>query len=227
MIDQVDQRLSQWVATIVEDVPVTFAIPKDAQPGRGVSLYLCDMAGRPAARSERRPPLQILVRYVVSAWAEQAETAHRIVGELMFAAMQQAEFEVPAEAVAPGLWRALGVPPRPAFLLGVLLRRERPEARATLVRQPLVLGASPLGNLSGRVVGPGALPVPGARVEVPSLQRSTRTDADGRFRFGALPIEPPITRVDVSAKGRRISIDPRAAVASGEPLTIELQPTEE
>lgn len=227
MIDQVDRRLRDWTQSTLPDAEVTFGAPLDAKEGTGVSLYLFDLINNPPARGTRRPPLQVALRYLVTSWAEEPHKAHRLLGDLMFAAMDNPDFDIEVDSIPVELWRALGVAPRPAFVIRVPLRRERPELERRLVRMPLVVKQSPIGSVEGIVVGPGDIPIANARVELPGLRRSTRTDSKGRFRFSAVPTEPPPEMLIVKAKGKEMSVRPADTAPNGERLVIRLHGLEE
>ena len=117
MIDLVDRRLSDWIKNILDDVEVFLTAPGVSETGRGIGLYLLELVHTPAARTAQAPPLQVTLRYLVTARADTPEEAHRLLGNLVFAALENAELEVEQEAAAPALWAALGVPPRPSFML--------------------------------------------------------------------------------------------------------------
>ena len=103
-----------------------------------------------------------------------------------------------------------------AFVLRVPCERERAVPRLPRVRGPLITKTTVGVPLTGRVVGPGDLPLAGVSVELPSLQLSVRTDADGWFRFANVPPSP--ARLTVRAKGEvQTFVAPQS---SGEPLTI-------
>jgi len=223
MIDQVDGRLEDWIGTVLEGTNVSLAAPSGTETGRGIGLYLMELMHTPPPRGARRPPLQISLRYLVTTWAEKSEEAHRMLGELVFAAMEHPEFEVERHPVPVTLWTALGVAPRPSFVLRLPLRLERPERIAPLVRVAPVVRKSPMASLHGLVRGPGDVPVMGARVELPALQLSTSTDSEGRFHFSAIPTAPPVKLLVVKAKGQELSVATERAVAAGEPLLIRLQ----
>ncbi len=116
MIDQVDGRLEDWIGTVLEGTNVSLAAPSGTETGRGIGLYLMELMHTPPPRGARRPPLQISLRYLVTTWAEKSEEAHRMLGELVFAAMEHPEFEVERDPVPVTLWTALGVAPRPSFM---------------------------------------------------------------------------------------------------------------
>jgi Carboxypeptidase regulatory-like domain len=223
VIEQIDRRLAEWVTAVLGGQAVELSPPGEGGDGSAVSLYLMDLRNAPPARGGNRPPLQVVLRYLVTARAQDPAEGHRLLGELVFAAMEAPEMEVELEPLPVALWRAFGVPPQPAFVLRMPLRRERPEPVVPRVRQPLVLRTEPAISLQGTVVGPGDLPIAGARVELPAVARSTRTDHRGRFAFAGVPASGTRT-VRVSAKGREISVT--AGTGDG-PLLIRLQPMED
>lgn len=222
MIDEIDRHLSDWIATILKDVGVSFEPPAREQRGRSVGLYLMDLTRIPAPRGKRRPPLQIRLRYLVTTKADDPQEAHQMLGELLIAALQESEFVVEQEPLPISLWEALKVEPRPAFVLRVPLIHEQPEKLAPPVRKPLILKSSQLGTLTGQVVGPENIPIADARVEVPALELHTNTDSKGRFHFSAVPVEPYPKLLRVRAKGQEFSIDTKQ-VSAAEPLVIHLQ----
>lgn len=219
MIQQVDQDLKEWVGSVVSGVDVSLGPPQDAGERLRVEVYLLDLLHTPPATGSRTPPLQISLRYLVTTWAETPEDAHRILGELVFAAMAHKTFEVELEPLSMQLWRALGVLPRPCFMLRVPLRMERPEPKGPRVRRPVEVQHTSLTSLSGVVVGPRDLPLPDARVELPALGLAVRTDSKGRFRFASVPTERPNLHVLVKAKGGEASAQVRSG-RNQEPLII-------
>jgi hypothetical protein len=227
LIDQTDTLLKDWVLQIVGTVPVTFSLPIASQTGQSISLYLWALApafasALPAAGG-RRPPLQIELRYLVTTWADDPQRAHQMLGDLVFAALDNSQFEVDLGPLPSETWLAFGVAPRPAFVLRVPVRLERPETDK-FVRAPLVMRAAPMTALHGRVVTPDGLPLPGLRVVVPSLQLSSLTDAQGEFRFPAVPIDSPIRQLHISGKGRDLDFTLEAPASADEPIVIHFDP---
>src|SRR5208283_5349055 len=121
--------------------------------------------------------------------ADQPEEAHRLLGEIVFAAMDDPEFEVDLSPLPVNVWRAFGVPPQPSFILKVPVGKEKPKPKVGIVRQPLVVKWASLTSLHGIVLGPGDVALSGARVEFPGLDLVTHTDSNGRFRFSTVPSE--------------------------------------
>ena len=126
--------------------------------------------------------------------------------------------------LAAETWAALGVAPRPSFVLGALVRRERPEPEAPLVRMPLEVRYASITELRGTVLGPGDVALMGALVELPALQIRTRTDARGRFRFASVPRDPKELHLLVQAKGRQFQVVVEQDGADGEPVVIRVGP---
>ncbi|HEX8702964.1 MAG TPA: carboxypeptidase regulatory-like domain-containing protein [Myxococcaceae bacterium] len=222
MIDEVDQRLKAWVGHVIGDTPLSLAVPVRGSREPGVSLYLLELGAMPPARTGRRVPLQFSVCYLITVGAETPERAHRLLSELIFAALETPEFEVELAPVPLELWTALGVPPQPAFRLRMPVRRERAEPNIARVRGPLVLQSSPSEALLGCVVGPGDVPIPGAVVELPTLNLSTRTDSRGYFRFPFLPPLQTLGALEVRAKGEVLRVGAETLAPSEGPLVIRL-----
>lgn len=225
MIDQADARLSAWTKQVLEISTITLAPPSNSQEDEGASLYLLDLASAVPPNGAGRPPLQISLRYLVTTWAKNPETAHRWLGMLAFAAMESSDYEVELDPLPYEIWLALGAAPRPAFILKVRIRLERPEPIAPLVREPLNVQSSPITHLDGRVLGPDDFPIAGARVEILSLKQVEHTDTKGWFRFGAIPSGFRPTTLKLSAKGRQVSIALEPVDASDKPLLIRFDPT--
>jgi hypothetical protein len=227
-MDEMDQLLKQWITSICGPVQVSFAAPRREEEGEGVGLYLMELVNAPPGRGTRLPPLKVSLRYLLTTWSAQPAKAHRLLGQLMFAALENKECEVELEPLPAAVWQAFGVPPRPCFVMRVPFTRERVEKRAPLVRQQLIVHQSPMRPLHGRVVGPGDVPIMGAQVTLPALNLAVRTDFNGHFRFAAVPTQPPITKLRVSARGKEVAvpIDPRRAFTAEAPLLIQLKETD-
>jgi hypothetical protein len=151
--------------------------------------------------------------------------AHRLLGELAFAAMEEKEFELEAEPVPVAAWQAFGVAPRPSLLLKTPLNKPRPEKTAPRVRGKMSVRFGAMRPLQGQVLGPGGVPIMAATVTLPSLRLRARTDYSGRFQFPAVPKQFPVTEVQINARGREVSL-PIPAAFGDEPLLIELNETQ-
>ena len=116
MIDQTDRRLATWIGGILDQVDVSLGPPGAADTARSVGLYLVELVQSPPARSTRRPPFLMTLRYLVTTQAPKPEDAHEMLGTLVVAALDNPEFEVEQEPLPLSLWTALGIAPRPSFV---------------------------------------------------------------------------------------------------------------
>lgn len=224
MIDDTDRRLAAWISGILDQVNVTLAPPSATESARSVGLYLMELVQSPTpARDTHRPPLMMTLRYLVTTQAAKPEDAHQMLGKLAIAALENPEFEVEQESLPPALWTALGIAPRPAFVLRVPFRHERTEKRAPIVRKPIVIKQLPLRSFAGQIVGPENIPLMNARVELPAFELYTNTDSKGRFHFSSVPAAPGPRLLRVRAKGQEFSINTEQADSDKEPLVIHLQ----
>lgn len=225
MIEQADRRTREWVESVLPSTTVSFAAPGHVPDGRGVSLYLMRLADAPALHNvNHRTVLQISLGYLVTAWSDEQEEAHRLLGELVFAALENPQYQVDLKPLPNETWAAFGIAPQPCFVLCVPLRLERPEPAVKYVRQPLIVQAAPVSTLSGLVLGPGDIPIAGARVELPSLQIHERTDAKGRFHLSMVPGGESATMLHIQAKGREMQVLIKGATGQHEPLVIHFDP---
>jgi hypothetical protein len=134
-----DGRLKDWVLQILGPTEISLEIPGKAQTGKGVSLYLFELSNAFPAIGTFLPPLKLELHYLVTAWAEQPEEAHNLIGRLAFAALANPGFEVDLSPLPVETWLTFAIPPRPAFVLRVAVTSERPETPAKPVTQPLVI----------------------------------------------------------------------------------------
>ncbi len=189
------------------------------------ATYLLEVLRTPVARTEKRAPLQMSLRFLICAWAAKPDQANDVLLRLAFAAMEQEGWELEFDALPMQAWSAFGISPRPSFVLRVPLRVERPEERAKLVRS-IKLQGLPITTLQGSVLGPDDVPIAGATVEAPALQRWATTDGHGRFVLTGLP-QAAQNRLVVNAKGKRIEVSPEGGLDPSQPLMIRLTSLED
>lgn len=222
VIDVIDGQLQSWIAGIVPNTPVSFAAPSDMQPDGGVNAYLFALADLPPSRNGKRAPLQFRLRYLLTTWSDDPQAGHRLLGDLTLAAMEHSEWAVSFDAPDSAFWAALRVPPRPALVLEIPLRHERPEPPVKRVRAPLVMQTAPLMSLHGVLLGPEDIPLADARIEYAPLNQSTFTDRQGHFR---LPIGPPGAgpqTLRILSKGRDFEVVLDAQELAEEPFIIRV-----
>lgn len=229
MIDTVDARLQAWVENVLGTVHVAMTPPRDTPDDPVVHLYLMQVVpalASPDARTngfqQVRSSLQVTLSYLVAVRAADVQQAHKLLGDLIFAALDSAELDLSFDPLPLDLWIALGTEPQPAFVLRLPLTRDLPVTDAPLVRKPLVTRVASITSLQGVVLGgEDDLPLHGALVELPGLHLRQRTDSHGRFRFPTVPADPPVKNVRVTAKGREIELEIDHALAS-DPVIIRL-----
>jgi hypothetical protein len=225
MIDQVDVRLAGWVSTVLGDAEVSFAPPgaADAAMPR-VHLYLLSVEPLlPSKTSIRRPPMQAALRYLVTLADDDPARAHRQLGDLLFAAMENPDLEVDYAPLPPDWWAALRVTPQPAFILRTVVSRARPEFEPKLVREPLVANIASVTSLHGIVLGPGDQPIYGALVEIPHLQLQEQTDRRGYFQFAAVPGESFPKNLSITAKGKVMTVVIDKPSSAEKPILIRFE----
>jgi hypothetical protein len=220
--ERIDERIKEWVERSVPDADVRFEPPAGTAGREGIGIFLLDLLDRQLPMGPDRAPLQLILRYLVTSVAADTAAANRTLLDLAFAAMDEPELTPEFAALDAHLWSALGVPPRPSFILHVPVQKEREQRRAAPVTEPLVVQSSAVRPYSGLVLGPGEIPVSGAYVELPSLQLSATTDARGRFRFAAVPADPPVKQLRVSARGRQFPVSVEEPDSDSEPAVIRL-----
>lgn len=221
MIEKVDQRLSEWIGSVITgNIKVSLLPPAGAGDKKVVGLYLKDILPSAPTRGTRRLPLQVMLRYLITASAKTQTDAHNMLSQLLFAAMEHPEYEVELEEIPPEVWTAFGTIPMPAFMLRLPLRLERSEEHVRLIRSPIELHQSPMTSLEGTVLGPDDTPLTNARVELSTHHLVSRTDIKGRFIFSAVPTEPAQKKMRILARDRELSREIDYAKIKQEPLII-------
>jgi hypothetical protein len=206
LIDQVDAHLTHWLEKTLGAIPISLQSPDKVPNGQGISLYLLSLAENPPLQGTHRAPLQFWLRYLVTAWAEDPSQAHALLGELLLAAMDTPEYEVELDSISPMIWAGFGIPPCPAFILRVPVRKERTQRPAQMVREPLHVKWIKTVRLNGVIYGPDDSPLSGVRIalmpeagdktlalEYARLCPSTITDTHGLFTFASVPAQPRYT----------------------------------
>jgi hypothetical protein len=229
MPDPVDQPIQDWIKGVVPDgTAIGLGQPPARAAGPAISAYLLEVLKSPAPSTTRRAPLQLALRYLLTASAEAPEQMHELLISLMLAAMEKQEWTVEVDAVPVSLWQSLGLPPQPSFVLRVPYRVERPETLAKPVLQKLEVRGAPVASLYGQVLGrPGDIPITGATVEIPALRKIVQTERNGFFHFSTIPSSTPLDLV-VRIKGREFAVRCTEDHASAaDPFLIPLELLEE
>lgn len=207
MIDQVDRELQAWVSNAgsIAENQITLAAPGTAETT--VSLYLMQVVRvMTSHETPRNSPAssKIMLHYLVTVRDDDLLRAHRLLGDLMFAAIEEPEYEVDLDPIPIGAWAAFNQIPQPAFVVKVPLRHERPERVPQLVTKPMELRSVQVTSLHGIVLGPDDIPLHGALVELPDLQLVQRTNRKGAFLFSTIPAGVHKPTLRIRAKGKLI-----------------------
>ena len=250
MIPEIETRLVSWIRSVLGDdkLKVWLGTPGKQSDAATIGLYLYELGEPNKGRGTADQSVGALFRYLVTAWDGDPGRANERIGELFMAALDAPEAialpgtEIDIDSGQPyALWQSLGMPARPSFVICVhaFRDRERRVAPVTrLVRKELVVDMVPTMSLAGQVVVPAAKnggrdkePPAGlaaAYVEIPHINRTTRTDATGRFRFTAIPWpgkDRPLT-VRVSARGRLQEFSIGSEQSLEEPVILPFPITE-
>ena len=226
MAFEFDGRLKDWIGSVIQGAALSLEPPDAKKTGRGVGLYLLELIQAPPPSTTKRPPLQLALRYLITAWSDTPEDAHQMLVAMMLAAMESSEFQVELEPVPMTTWTAFGMPPQPSFVLRVPLRQERQQPQTKLVRE-LKIQSSPIVSFHGLLLGPGDVPLSNCQVELSALNLSTSTDYKGRFYFPSVPAAGS-KQFLVKAKGFELPVRSEQNYPdSGTPLVIHFSPLEE
>jgi hypothetical protein len=203
LIDEVDRELRAWASSIVEDVEVRLAPPQpDSESSASVNLHLLELAnGVPTHERREGRPWDVVLAYLVTTAAPDAERAHRLLSRLVVAALQRPNMKVELRQFTPQFWTAFNVAPRPAFVLSCPVALERVTVEAPRIRTPAEIRLGLATTLRGVVVTGDDVPVVRARIELPELNVSTYTDDAGRFELGAVRSGVRPSTVKIRAKG--------------------------
>jgi hypothetical protein len=225
-LEAVEARLTTgWIKPAVGEVAIGFG-PVEPEPpqDRATAIRLTFLGITPAtpARTVSRQPQSLLMfaRYLVTVSAPSRIEADRLIVSLGFAALDRGSPELERDGAGPDLWLALRAVARPALVVREVLERPRVVRPAPLVRQPAVTEYASSRRVAGRVVGPGNMPITGAKIEILSAGLVTYSDHRGEFVLAGVPTGPPDPTLAITAKGVRLTV--RAEASSKEPLVISV-----
>lgn len=226
MIDQVDQLLKEWAEEVVPNAEIRLFPPCAPGENEIVGLYLIDLLPLAPASDSRKFSKQISLRYLVTTCASSPEDAHRMLGDLAFAAMEDSRFEVELAPLPAQAWNAFNVVPQPSFMLLCPLRQERAEPEIPYISRPIDVKKVPMAGLDGIVMGPENIPLANARIELRDHQLATRTDCKGRFQFSVVPVQPSVKQFCIEVRGRKMLVEVEHRAEEKRPLIIHFDATE-
>jgi hypothetical protein len=212
--------LLDWLSTA--GIQAGIAPPGSAAGRDPVRVWPLAVLPEQAVRiSSGRGPLRLRVRYLLS--GSDDATGPELVDlldRILMASTEDGPVHLPIEPVPVEVWQAFGLTPRAGLYAEVDTRVVRLEPRPSRVVAPMRLDSGALAQLHGRVVGPGAVPVPGVRVVAADSGATTYTDNRGRFTFAALPAGRP-ARLLLSGKG--FDLVAEVATSTTEPVVIHCE----
>ena len=171
-VDQVTERILQWIAGIARDLRCAQA---DAGAAPPADLVLSLVSVRPsAAPTSPAGHLELQLEYTCTARDGTDPKVQQALGEIAFAGLESGEYNV-AGLTAGQLGLAVST----------TLSRPRGIVRGPRVRTGMWPMLRPISHLSGVLLREGGAPVAGAavRFEGTANPRESTTDVDGRFRL--------------------------------------------
>ena len=223
MIDTIDQQLKEWVNSTVAGQDILMSMPPATVDRSTVALSLYELDTAVPGRCDGPRPIELTLRYLVTTHAEEPIEAHRVFGQLLFAAIENPAFVVDNRPLPIEVWRAFGMAPRPSFRLEMPLVRER-QASTPLITKPVEVRVSPIRSLHGVVLSPDGVPIRQARVEIHGTSNVTYTDIRGRFQFRGASTFADKLALRVVARGIERSFS--ESLTSDKPILIRFQPQE-
>jgi len=181
----------------------------ETSAGATVLLYPLDLQlpAAPMATGARTRVAEVSVRLLVSVIGASAFDAAAATSALALEAAVDSEWRVEPGSPDLALWRALGQPPVPAFILVVPVRRILDHAPAPPVRHRLKVIPARMRAVTGRVVAPTGEPLPAARVALADGNATSTTDSRGRFRLEIAAVAGAPLRLRVSARGASAAVE--------------------
>jgi len=215
VLTRADAELEAWLADLVSPAGVSFEPPHLSQEGTGVGLYLLALAPCPPLRGQFRPPRQAILRYLVTAWDASAAGAHRLLEQVLLAALDRTDLDVELQPLDGATWLALGARPQASFVLAVPVRHLLADPPARPVMHSPIVEPTPMGPLRGVLLGPGELPLAGAEVVLASPRRRARSGPGGHFELAGVPLDGRPHQLEVHARGRTYDVKTTDADPSG------------
>jgi len=227
VLTEADDKLRAWLQAAAGGAAIVAGPPPEAPPGGEEEATLCayllavEPVPRVATDKYRPAPVVLHLRYLVTPQAASDRDALELVDRLLEATYDTAlpdDLEVDLAPAPTDVWQALGARPRPAITVRVTARFLPRPAEMELVREELHVVGAGLRSLTGRVIGPGDIPLAGAEVVVAATRTATRTSNSGTFSFSAVPTGPDPVRLAIRTKGRTFSVD--VDPSDGEPVVV-------
>ncbi|MDR4513894.1 hypothetical protein [Nitrosomonas sp.] len=207
MIDEIDSRLKEWIATVIDGkLAITFEHPGAERSQPTVSVYLYDMGYSTPNSTTREIPLQISLSYLLTVQSDNQVESHKYLGKILYAAKSQSDMEVGFPALPGQFWQAIGTVPLPHFSLHVPMMIMRETDHCPVIKAQPHIGISPITHLTGVVLGPLDQPIPDAKIMLPHSKTVVYTDNKGLFSVAADANSQRAFNCKIDAKGKQFSV---------------------
>lgn len=223
MIQAVDDQLFDWLCGVAGDNSVTLSCPSPDRDELTLHLYLMDILPTEPTAGERRHPLQLLLRYLITTCGGEPTDAHALLSQAAAAALEHPKFEAEFVEIAGPLWAAFNVAPRPGFFLKVPVRFTGSQPDIPVIKKPPEVNLGSIVPLRGRLIGASNVRIARATISLPELNQSTKTDDNGEFAFPGVASNPKRKKLVVDVKGRKQDVE---VSILDEPLIVKFQPKE-
>ncbi|HEY2028941.1 MAG TPA: Pvc16 family protein [Myxococcales bacterium] len=135
MIEDADCRVTAFVGQAAAHATIWLDPPAPDEKRTGIGLYLLEIAEGRAPREVSPAPMQVDLRYLVTAWAATPADEHKLLSDVALAALGREDVTSVFRTIDPALWAGFRIPPRAAFFLQVPVRLERSQTRGPPVRE--------------------------------------------------------------------------------------------
>lgn len=200
MIQTVDTRMRTWIGRVAPSAAVSLAAPSHEGETPRLSLYLLTLHSVSQDRTLPYRTFDLELDYLVTAWADDTNKEHELLGQVLLEASQEDDLTIDLEAPRDTLWTALGIAPRPCFRLRTMARHDFPALPVRRV-ETVEWQAGSLRTLRGLLVDPKDRPVVGARVELRGSRAPVRTGGLGEFSLRVLAESDRPLALKIRAKG--------------------------
>lgn len=205
MIDDIDQKLKEWVTTIIDgEFDVSFDHPGIKKTGSVVSIYLFNIENAIQRSSNARNiPMQLTLSYLLTVHTEDPIAGHRYLGDLLYAAKSHTDYEVEFQPVSSLFWQAFGTPPLPHFCIRVQVSMSRETVDVPRIKIPPRVEIGSMISIKGCILDSGnQLPIPNAKVTLLNTKTMANTNTHGYFSISA-DESAEVYNFIIEFKGRR------------------------
>jgi hypothetical protein len=207
--------LREWLADAVgADAVVEIAAP---DPDRGLRLCVWPLgllADQGTRGGYAQRTIRLRARHAVVADGP-VDAALALLDKVLSALAGEDRYQLVLEPVPAGVW-GTGVP-RPAVLVDVPVQIAIAPPAAPRVTAGLRLDGGPMRVVTGRVVGPGDVALPGMTVSSPTTGTSVVTDSRGGFTLAG---QPAGRAVALQLAGRGLHLQVEVGPAMTDPVVV-------